>query len=132
MNSESQLNFSCSHIATTDSMASRHESRLVAGSMPNAFCSWGIERPVPHSTRPRLNRSTVATVSAVWTGWRNLWGVSVTPKPRRIWSVICDSAARNAPFAGMCDRSMRKWCSTTQTVPNPSLSASLICSIASK
>ena len=42
----------------------------------------------------------MATASAVWTGWRNLCGVSVTPKPRRIWSVICDSAARNAAFVG--------------------------------
>ena len=51
----SQLNRSCSHIRTTISVASCHcwRERSSIGT-PNAIRSMGVERPVPHSTRPWL------------------------------------------------------------------------------
>ena len=49
----SQENNSSSHIPTTISMASRHWSRDRSSvGTPNAVCSMGVDRPVPHSTRP--------------------------------------------------------------------------------
>ena len=43
----------------------------------------GVDRPVPHSTRPPERTSAVATFSATWTGWQNWWGMRTTPNPRR-------------------------------------------------
>jgi len=39
------------------------------GGTPKAICSIGVDRPVPHSTRPWLSTSTVATFSAMRAGW---------------------------------------------------------------
>ena len=44
--------YSLSHMPTTAWMASCHCSRLASRSTPNAICSIGVDRPVPHSTRP--------------------------------------------------------------------------------
>ena len=85
---DSYSKYSSSHIFTTISMASCQCSRECSRSTPNAICSIGVERPVPHSTRPPDKTSTVATFSAIRAGWKNPNGVSVTPKPRRRFDVI--------------------------------------------
>jgi len=113
------------------SRASCHCSRLFSRSTPNAICSIGVERPVPHSTRPPDRMSTVATFSATRAGWMKLNGSSVTPKPRRICSVTWLSAPRTTSLDGECERPSRKWCSTDHTVLNPIWSARRICSKAS-
>ena len=74
----------------------------------------------------------MATFSATRIGGVKACGISVTPKPSRICSVHCDSAPMMTSGAGECERPSRKWCSTCQVVWKPSLSASLICSIASR
>ena len=98
-------------------------------STANAVCSIGVERPMPHSTRPCDSMSTVATFSAIRAGWMNSCGISATPKPSRICSVICDSAPSTTSLHGMWLRPSRKWCSTSQAVWKPFLSASAICSM---
>ena len=65
-------------------------------------------------------------------GGVNACGISATPNPKRICSVHCDRAPRITSGAGEWLRPSRKWCSTCQVVLNPSLSASLICSMASR
>ncbi len=117
---------------TTNSTPSRHMSRdrSSAGTW-NASCSLGVDRPVPHSTRPRLKTSTVATFSATRIGCWNPGGMNTTPKPSRMFLVAWDSAPRMTSFDGDAERISRKWCSTTQTVWKPSRSASLISSKAS-
>src|SRR5439155_15908037 len=60
--------YSSPHMCTTDLMASSAAARLVSRSTPNAVCSMGVERPVPHSTRPLDRTSTVATFSATRIG----------------------------------------------------------------
>ena len=59
----------------------------------------------------------------------NSCGVSVTPKPRRTFSVTWLNAPSTASDDGQCDRFSRKWGSTNHTVLNPSLSAALTCSM---
>ena len=44
--------YSSRHMPQMISMASRHSSRLFSRSTWNAVCSIGVDRPVPHSTRP--------------------------------------------------------------------------------
>src|SRR3954452_15878959 len=58
-------------------------------------------------------------------------GMSTTPNPSRIWVVDSDSAPRITSLHGDADRPSRKWCSTTQTVLKPSLSAYWISAIPS-
>ena len=58
-------------------------------------------------------------------------GISVTPKPSLICSVLSASPPRIASLHGDADRPSRKWCSTTHTVLKPSLSAYWISAIAS-
>ena len=128
---ESQEKRSSRHMPQTIWIASFHCSRERSRSTWKAVCSIGVERPVPHSTRPRESTSTVATFSAMRAGCVKPKGVSVTPKPRRMRSVICESAPSSTSGAGQCERPSRKWCSTAQIVWKPSESASLICSIAS-
>ena len=113
------------------SMASRHSSRLFSRSTWNAVCSMGVERPVPHSTRPLDSTSTVATFSATRAGWVKPNGVSVTPKPILICSVRWDRAPRTTSEDGQWLRPSRKWCSTSQTVLKPRVSAKETCSMAS-
>ncbi len=76
--------------------------------------------------------SAVATFSATRIGGVNACGISVTPNPSRRFSVHCVSAPMMTSGAGEWLRPSRKWCSTCQVVWNPSVSASLICSIASR
>jgi hypothetical protein len=76
--------------------------------------------------------SAVATFSATRIGGVNACGISVTPNPRRRFSVHWLSAPMITSGAGEWLRPSRKWCSTCQTVLNPSVSASLICSKASR
>ena len=92
----------------------------------------GVERPVPHSTRPPLRMSTVDTFSATRTGCWKPGGMSTTPKPRRMFSVICDSAPSTTSLHGTAERPSRKWCSTTHTVWNPSVSQYAISASASR
>lgn len=92
----------------------------------------GVERPVPHSTRPPESTSTVATFSAMRCGGVKPKGVRVTPKPSRIRSVSPARCPRSTSGAGQCERPSRKWCSTAHTVRNPIRSASRICSTASR
>jgi hypothetical protein len=92
----------------------------------------GVDRPVPHSTRPFERMSAVATFSATRIGGVNACGMSVTPKPSRRFSVHCDSAPMITSGAGECDRPSRKWCSTCHVQLKPRVSASLICSSASR
>jgi hypothetical protein len=117
---------------TIASMPSFHCSRDSAGSTPKAICSMGVDRPVPHSTRPPERMSAVATFSATRIGGVKAWGMRVTPKPSRMFSVHWESAPITTSGAGQCDRPSRKWCSTCHVVWKPSLSASLICSSASR
>ena len=91
----------------------------------------GVDRPVPHSMRPPESTSAVATFSATRTGAVKPWGMSVTPKPRRICSVAWLRAPMRTSGAGQCDRPSRKWCSTCHEQWKPSWSARRICSIAS-
>ncbi len=79
--------YSSSHICTTARIASSHWSRLSSRGTWNAVCSIGVDRPVPHSTRPLERMSAVATFSATRIGGVNACGISVTPKPRRRFSV---------------------------------------------
>jgi hypothetical protein len=130
--SDSYSKYSSRHMPTTILMASAQSERDCSRSTWNAACSIGVERPVPHSTRPLDRMSTEATFSAIRCGGVNPNGVRVTPKPNRICSVICDSAPNSVSGAGQCDLPSRKWCSTAQTVLKPRLSPSLICSIASR
>ncbi len=98
---------------------------------PNAVCSIGVERPVPHSTRPWLRMSTVATFSATRAGWMNPNGIRVTPNPNLIWLVDRARPPSTTSEEGQAERLSRKWCSTTHTVLKPSRSASWICAMAS-
>ena len=118
--------------STTNSTASRHWARLssLAGT-PKAICSMGVDRPVPHSTRPWLNTSTVATFSATRAGCWKPGGMRLTPKPRRMFSVMVDSAPSTTSLLGQADRPSRKWCSTHHTVLKPRVSAKRISSMAS-
>jgi hypothetical protein len=120
--------YSLSHMPTTAWIASWAISLDASRSTPNAVCSIGVDRPVPHSTRPPLRMSAVATFSATRIGGVKAWGMRVTPKPRRMFSVIWLSAPMMTSGAGEWLRPSRKWCSTCQVVWKPSLSASLICS----
>ena len=70
-----------SHMPTMASMASRAWSLEFSRSTWNAVCSIGVDRPVPHSTRPLDRMSAVATFSATRMGGPKPWGTSVTPKP---------------------------------------------------
>ena len=74
--------------------------------------------------------STVATFSATRAGWMNPNGMRVTPKPSLILGARA-SPPRIASLQGDADRPSRKWCSTTHTVLNPSLSAWWISAMAS-
>ena len=123
---------SSSHMRTTISTASRHwaRDRSSAGT-PKAVCSIGVDRPVPHSTRPCERTSTVATFSATRAGWMKPKGMRVTPNPSLICSVDRARPPRMASEQGEAERPSRKWCSTTQTVLNPSLSAYWISAMAS-
>ena len=100
-------------------------------STPNAVCSMGVDRPVPHWTRPLDNTSTVATFSATRAGWMKPKGVRVTPKPMPICSVRWESAPSTTSDDGQWERPSRKWCSTTQQVLKPIWSARVIWSMAS-
>ena len=62
---ESHSKYSSRHMPQTILMASAQSSRDLSRSTPNAVCSIGVERPVPHSTRPCESRSTAATFSAI-------------------------------------------------------------------
>ena len=73
-----------------------------------AVCSIGVERPVPHSTRPSDSRSTVATFSATRAGCVKPKGVSVTPKPRRILLVSRAMAESMMSGAGQPEKVVRK------------------------
>ena len=75
---------------------------------PNAVCSIGVDRPVPHSTLPLLKMSTVATFSATRAGWMKPKGMSVTPKPILICWVDSASPPRMASEHGEADRPSRK------------------------
>ena len=132
MRSLSQLMRSFVHAATTNSTASRHWARLssLAGT-PKAICSIGVDRPVPHSTRPWLNTSTVATFSATRAGCWKPGGMRLTPKPRRRFSVMVESAPSTTSLLGQAERPSRKWCSTHHTVLKPRVSAKRISSTAS-
>jgi hypothetical protein len=105
-------------------MASSHSPRDFTRSTWKAVCSMGVLRPVPHSTRPLLRMSAVATFSATRAGCVNPNGSSVTPKPRRRFSVAWVSAPMTTSGDGMWLRPSRKWCSTIHTVLKPILSAS--------
>ena len=106
-------------------MASAHSARLASRSTWNAVCSIGVERPVPHSMRPCERMSAVATFSATRAGCVNPYGSSVTPKPRRMFSVAWVSAPITTSGAGQCERPSRKWCSTNHAMWKPSSSARL-------
>src|SRR6266545_4530985 len=79
--------YSDSHIPTIAWIASRAWSFEFLMSTPNAICSMGVERPVPHSIRPFDKMSAVATFSATRIGGPKPGGTSVTPNPRRMFSV---------------------------------------------
>jgi hypothetical protein len=129
---ESQEKYSSRHMPQTIWIASFHWSRDFSRSTWKAVCSIGVERPVPHSARPFERTSRVATFSAMRAGCVKPKGVRVTPNPRRICSVTCERAPSRTSGAGQWERPSRKWCSTAQIVWKPTLSASLICSIASR
>lgn len=82
--SEAYSTYSSRHIPVTIPIASRQSSRDRSRSTPKAVCSMGVERPVPHSTRPPDSTSTVAAFSAMRCGGVKPKGVRVTPKPSRI------------------------------------------------
>ena len=63
----------------------------------------------------------MATFSAMRAGWMKPCGVSVTPKPRRMFSVTWLSAPSTASDAGQCERFSRKWCSTIHDRVEPEL-----------
>ena len=98
---------------------------------PKAICSIGVERPVPHSTRPWESTSTVATFSATRAGCWKPGGMRLTPKPRRMSLVMVERAPRTTSLLGQAERPSRKWCSTHQTVSKPRVSAKRISSMAS-
>ena len=85
--SDSYSKYSSRHMPQTIWMASAQSSRDLSRSTWNAVCSIGVERPVPHWTRPCESRSTAATFSAIRCGGVNANGVSVTPNPSPIRSV---------------------------------------------
>jgi hypothetical protein len=129
--SDSYSKYSLVHISETIFAASTSCALDVSASTPKASCSIGVERPRPHSTRPPLSTSTVATFSAMRAGWVKLNGASVTPKPSLMFLVSWLSAPWTASGVGQCERPSRKWCSTSHTVLNPSSSPRTICSSAS-
>ena len=88
------------------------------------------DSPVPNSTRPFETRSSVARRSATRAGWLNAASVWMMPWPSRMFFVRWLQAARNTSGADECEYSSRKWCSTSQTVSKPSLSANSNCSSA--
>ena len=110
----SHSKYSSRHIVQMIWIASSHSARLASRSTWNAVCSIGVERPVPHSTRPFERMSAVATFSATRAGCVNPNGSSVTPKPSRMFSVAWVSAPITTSGAGQCERPSRKWCSTNQ------------------
>ncbi len=130
--SDSYSKYSSRHIPHTIRMASAQSSRDFSRSTPKAICSIGVERPVPHCTRPWESRSTAATFSAMRWGGVNANGVRVTPKPMPICSVTPDRYPSSTSGAGQCERPSRKWCSTAQMVLKPIVSARRICSTASR
>src|SRR6266540_3739232 len=82
----SHSKYSSRHMAQMISIASAHSARECSRSTWNAACSIGVDRPVPHSTRPFERMSAVATFSATRIGGVNACGISVTPNPRRRFS----------------------------------------------
>ena len=110
-----------------------HMSRDRSVSISKPACSYWLERPVPNSDAPfgdevergdalgdadrmvelamRQQHDAVADADA-----------SASAPPRR---------SRKTSGAQECANSVRKWCSTAQTVSKPSRSASSICSSAS-
>jgi hypothetical protein len=119
----SHSKYSSRHIVQMISMASAHSARLASRSTWNAVCSIGVDRPVPHSTRPFERMSAVATFSATRAGCVNPYGSSVTPKPSRMFWVAWVSAPITTSGAGQCDRPSRKWCSTNHAMWKPTSSA---------
>ena len=110
---------------------SSHIARFSVGSMPKPPSSASDDdSPVPNSTRPPDNRSSVAMRSATRTGWLNAGGICTIPCPRRRLRVRCDTAARNTSGADEWLYSSRKWCSTSQHAWMPRRSASSHCSSA--
>src|SRR5215471_7184809 len=64
----SHSKYSSRHIVQMISIASAHSARLCSRSTWKAVCSMGVDRPVPHSTRPFERMSAVATFSATRAG----------------------------------------------------------------
>ena len=74
-------------------------------------------------TRPGRgdSTSTVATFSATRAGWMNPNGISVTPKPSLICSVLSARPPSIASEHGDAERPSRKWCSTHPDRVEPEL-----------
>ena len=77
---------------------------------------------------PPERMSRTAARSATRIGWFICGTHTTAPWPTRIRWVCIATAVRNNSGAEQCEYSSRKWCSTAQTVSNPSSSASRACS----
>ncbi len=104
---------------------SSHMARFSAGSIrkPPSSASEPAS-PVPNCARPPETRSKVAMRSAMRAGWLNGGGVWTIPWPSLICLVRCETAPKNTSGADEWLYSSKKWCSTSHTYSNPSLSAS--------
>ena len=82
-------------------------------------------RPVPNSKRPSERWSSMATRSAMRAGWLTGGVVLKMAEPTWILEVRAATKERNTSGAGMCEYSVRKWCSGHHTYLTPCFSHSM-------
>ena len=109
---------------TMNSSASSCCARVSCGLIWNPSSSVRVaDRPVPNSSRPSHRWSSVAAISAARIGWLYAMGRRRTPWPRRMFSVLAAMFANTTSGAVEMLSSGRKWCSVSQKLWYPSLSA---------
>src|SRR5207302_5354991 len=78
-----------------------------------------LPRPVPNSKRPSERWSSMATRSATRAGWFTGGVVLKIAEPTWMRDVLAATKERNTSGAGMCEYSVRKWCSGHHTYLMP-------------
>ena len=109
------------HIFGNSPIVSSHISLVMSrDSMPKPKTSVVDDpRPVPNSNRPSDRWSSMATLSATRAGWLTGGVVLKIADPTWICWVRAATKARKTSGAGMCEYSVRKWCSGHHTYLMP-------------
>src|SRR5947207_1447677 len=115
------------HILVNSRMVSSHISVVTSRvGMPKPNTSVVDEpRPVPNSKRPSERWSSMATRSAMRAGWLTGGVVLKMAEPTWILEVRAATKERKTSGAGMCEYSVRKWCSGHHTYLTPCFSHSM-------